>query len=107
MTKIIGGGGPFNVMDLTKGNLLNIHCLELMRDAETGGRTLDELGRLRWITSPGLYNTRLRYHAISKVTRAMPFGQRSLLGLQFARSGCLRPAGLFWWLVELETLYPN
>ena len=34
----IGGGGPFNVMDLTRGNLLNIHCLELMRDAETGGK---------------------------------------------------------------------
>ncbi len=32
----IGGGGPFNVMDLTRGNLLNVHCLELMRDAETG-----------------------------------------------------------------------
>lgn len=32
----IGGGGPFNVMDLTKGNLLNIHCLELMRDGPTG-----------------------------------------------------------------------
>lgn len=32
----IGGGGPFNVMDLTKGNLLNIHCMELMRDAPTG-----------------------------------------------------------------------
>ena len=34
----IGGGGPFNVMDLTRGNLLNVHCLELMRDAETGGK---------------------------------------------------------------------
>jgi len=32
----IGGGGPFNVMDLTRGNLLNVHCLELMRDADTG-----------------------------------------------------------------------
>jgi enoyl-CoA hydratase/3-hydroxyacyl-CoA dehydrogenase len=32
----IGGGGPFNVMDLTRGNLLNAHCLELMRDAPTG-----------------------------------------------------------------------
>jgi enoyl-CoA hydratase/3-hydroxyacyl-CoA dehydrogenase len=32
----IGGGGPFNVMDLTRGNLLNIHCLELMQNAETG-----------------------------------------------------------------------
>jgi enoyl-CoA hydratase/3-hydroxyacyl-CoA dehydrogenase len=32
----IGGGVPFNVMDLTRGNLLNVHCLELMRDAPTG-----------------------------------------------------------------------
>jgi enoyl-CoA hydratase/3-hydroxyacyl-CoA dehydrogenase len=32
----IGGGGPFNVMDLTRGNLLNVHCMELMRDAPTG-----------------------------------------------------------------------
>ncbi len=37
----IGGGGPFNVMDLTRGNLLNIHCLELMRDAETGTQWFD------------------------------------------------------------------
>lgn len=32
----IGGGGPFAVMDLTRGNLLNVHCLELMRQAPTG-----------------------------------------------------------------------
>ncbi|PJB37352.1 MAG: hypothetical protein CO108_21355, partial [Deltaproteobacteria bacterium CG_4_9_14_3_um_filter_63_12] len=32
----IGGGGPFNVMDLTKGNLLNVHCLELMQHGPTG-----------------------------------------------------------------------
>ena len=32
----VGGGGPFMVMDLTRGNLLNVHCLELMRDAPTG-----------------------------------------------------------------------
>ena len=32
----IGGGGPFMVMDLTKGNLLVAHCQELMRDAPTG-----------------------------------------------------------------------
>lgn len=37
----VGGGGPFNVMDLAKGNLLNIHCLELMRDAPTGGEWFD------------------------------------------------------------------
>jgi enoyl-CoA hydratase/carnithine racemase len=33
----IGGGGPFNVMDLTRGNLLVRHCQILMKDAPTGG----------------------------------------------------------------------
>jgi enoyl-CoA hydratase/3-hydroxyacyl-CoA dehydrogenase len=32
----IGGGGPFNVLDGTRGNLLTVHCQELMRDADTG-----------------------------------------------------------------------
>jgi enoyl-CoA hydratase/3-hydroxyacyl-CoA dehydrogenase len=32
----IGGGGPFNVMDLTRGNLLGVHCMQLMRDAPSG-----------------------------------------------------------------------
>ena len=32
----IGGGGPFNVMDLTAGNKLVAHCQELMRDAPHG-----------------------------------------------------------------------
>ncbi|HXV76140.1 MAG TPA: 3-hydroxyacyl-CoA dehydrogenase/enoyl-CoA hydratase family protein [Candidatus Polarisedimenticolaceae bacterium] len=32
----IGGGGPFNVMDLTQGNLLNVHCLELMQHGPDG-----------------------------------------------------------------------
>ena len=32
----IGGGGPFNVMDLTSGNLLTVHCQELMQNARTG-----------------------------------------------------------------------
>ncbi|MCC6523508.1 MAG: enoyl-CoA hydratase/isomerase family protein [Polyangiaceae bacterium] len=32
----IGGGGPFNVMDLTSGNKLVVHCQELMRAAATG-----------------------------------------------------------------------
>jgi enoyl-CoA hydratase/3-hydroxyacyl-CoA dehydrogenase len=36
VNEAIGGGGPFNVMDLTRGNLLNIHCLELMQKAPTG-----------------------------------------------------------------------
>ena len=37
VNEAIGGGGPFNVMDLTRGNLLNVKCLKLMQDAETGG----------------------------------------------------------------------
>ncbi len=32
----IGGGGPFNVMDLTKGNLLTHKCQVLMQKAATG-----------------------------------------------------------------------
>lgn len=32
----IGGGGPFNVMDATRGNLLTVHCQELMAEADTG-----------------------------------------------------------------------
>lgn len=32
----IGGGGPFNVMDGTRGNLLTAHCQELMQEAPTG-----------------------------------------------------------------------
>lgn len=33
----IGGGGPFNVLDLTGGNLLTAHCQVLMTESETGG----------------------------------------------------------------------
>ena len=50
----VGGGGPFNVMDLTQGNLLTVHCQELMRDAETGSawfeppKILSEQGNARW-----------------------------------------------------------
>jgi enoyl-CoA hydratase/3-hydroxyacyl-CoA dehydrogenase len=42
----IGGGGPFAVMDLTRGNLLNVHCLELMRRAPTGSE---------WFTPPAIF----------------------------------------------------
>jgi enoyl-CoA hydratase/3-hydroxyacyl-CoA dehydrogenase len=44
----IGGGGPFNVMDLTRGNLLNVKCLKLMQDAETGGD---------WFAPPEVFST--------------------------------------------------
>jgi len=32
----IGGGGPFNVLDGTRGNLLVAHCQQLMQEASTG-----------------------------------------------------------------------
>ncbi len=41
----VGGGGPFRVMDLTRGNVINVHCLELMREAPTGGE---------WFATPPL-----------------------------------------------------
>jgi enoyl-CoA hydratase / 3-hydroxyacyl-CoA dehydrogenase len=41
----VGGGGPFNVMDLTRGNMLVEHCQELMRDAPNGGE---------WFAPPAL-----------------------------------------------------
>lgn len=44
----VGGGGPFNVMDLTRGNLLTVHCQELMRDASTGSD---------WFEPPKLLST--------------------------------------------------
>lgn len=43
----IGGGGPFLVMDLTRGNLLNVKCLNLMKDAPTGGD---------WFTPPAKFS---------------------------------------------------
>lgn len=39
----IGGGGPFNVLDLTRGNLLVAHCQVLMREGVTG---------TEWFTPP-------------------------------------------------------
>lgn len=52
--KAIAGGGPLNVMDLTRGNLLTVHCQELMQEAPTGGpwfappAILREVGNGSW-----------------------------------------------------------
>ncbi len=42
----IGGGGPFLVMDLTRGNLLNVKCLKLMEEAPTGSE---------WFAPPAIF----------------------------------------------------
>ncbi|MBL8623236.1 MAG: 3-hydroxyacyl-CoA dehydrogenase/enoyl-CoA hydratase family protein [Myxococcales bacterium] len=44
----IGGGGPFNVMDATRGNLLTAHCQELMEHAPTG---------TPWFKAPAILTT--------------------------------------------------
>ena len=48
VNEAIGGGGPFNVMDLTRGNLLNVKCLKLMEEAETGSP---------WFAPPEVFST--------------------------------------------------
>jgi enoyl-CoA hydratase/3-hydroxyacyl-CoA dehydrogenase len=59
----VGGGGPFLVMDLTRGNPLNVHCLELMRDAPTGGA---------WFEPPPIFKAQgvTPWHAPGQPTRA-------------------------------------
>ena len=50
----IAGGGPLNVMDLPRGNLLTVHCQELMEQASTGSpwfappAILREIGNRPW-----------------------------------------------------------
>ncbi len=48
VNEAIGGGGPFLVMDLTRGNLLNVKCLNLMAEAETG---------TEWFRPPQVFST--------------------------------------------------
>jgi enoyl-CoA hydratase/3-hydroxyacyl-CoA dehydrogenase len=45
----IGGGGPLNVTDLTRGNPLHVHCLNLMKAAPTG---------TDWFTPPAILGKR-------------------------------------------------
>jgi enoyl-CoA hydratase/3-hydroxyacyl-CoA dehydrogenase len=58
----VGGGGPFWVMDLTRGNPLNVHCLELMKAADTGGE---------WFAPPPIFRTQgtRPWHASGKPER--------------------------------------
>lgn len=58
----VGGGGPFLVMDLTRGNPLNVHCLELMRAAPTG---------TAWFDAPDVFRTQgvKPWHQPGKPTR--------------------------------------
>lgn len=44
----VGGGGPFNVMDLTRGNKLVVHCQELMQHGPRG---------TAWFAPPAILST--------------------------------------------------
>lgn len=59
----VGGGGPFLVMDLTRGNPLNVHCLELMRTAPTG---------TPWFDPPAIFRSQgvKPWHEPGQPTRA-------------------------------------
>ena len=59
----VGGGGPFLVMDLTRGTPLNVHCLELMRAAPTGSA---------WFDPPPVFRTQgvKPWHEPGQPTRA-------------------------------------
>jgi enoyl-CoA hydratase/3-hydroxyacyl-CoA dehydrogenase len=80
----IGGGGPFNVMDLTRGNLLGVHCMQLMRDAPTGSEwfepppILAKQGLKPWIDrkNPGdpHYDAALRDRVLNRIL-AVLFGR--------------------------------
>jgi len=58
----VGGGGPFWVMDLTRGNLLNVHCLALMQHGPKGSA---------WFTPPPSFTEQGNkpWHASGKPAR--------------------------------------
>jgi enoyl-CoA hydratase/3-hydroxyacyl-CoA dehydrogenase len=97
----IGGGGPFLVMDLTRGNLLNVHCLELMRDAPTGSPWFEPppsfttQGTKPWHdrANPGdpHYDERLRKQVLERILAV-------LLGRTYfvVDHGICEPAALNW-----------
>ncbi|MEC7985410.1 MAG: enoyl-CoA hydratase-related protein [Myxococcota bacterium] len=66
--RAIGGGGPLNVLDLTRGNLLTAHCQELMRDGPTGGA---------WFEPPEILSTQGNelWHAERK--KAEPYDEKT------------------------------
>jgi enoyl-CoA hydratase / 3-hydroxyacyl-CoA dehydrogenase len=94
----IGGGGPFNVMDLTRGNLLTRHCQELM--AEAGGAwfappaILAERGNAPWHGTPpgdGRYDAALQKQVLDRIL-AVLFGRT----LAVVDEGTCAPADLDW-----------
>ena len=72
----IGGGGPFNVMDATRGNLLTVKCQRLMQDAETGSdwfappAILERQGDQPWHADPtadSVYDDTLKTKVLDRI----------------------------------------
>jgi enoyl-CoA hydratase / 3-hydroxyacyl-CoA dehydrogenase len=97
----VGGGGPFNVMDGTRGNLLTVHCQELMRDAPKGSAwfappaILKEKGNAAWHDpkKPGdaTYSPTLRDKVLDRILAV-------LLGRTYAviENSVCDPADMDW-----------
>lgn len=71
----IGGGGPFNVMDATRGNLLTVKCQRLMQKADTGSvwfappAVLEAQGDQLWHAEPGAsdYDEALKKQVLDRI----------------------------------------
>jgi enoyl-CoA hydratase/3-hydroxyacyl-CoA dehydrogenase len=93
----IGGGGPFNVMDLTKGNLLVKKCQLLMQHAKTGTswfappKILEKQGDAPWhdkkAPASAAFDSALRDRVLDRI-----------LAVLFART---------YWLVENGVCAPT
>ena len=96
----IGGGGPFNVMDLTHGNVLVVHIQELMRDA---GGSSGLHRRLCWRSrerASGAIPRRpkIRSHTEAQAKQVMDRILAVLLARSFAvaENGVCEPSDLNW-----------
>lgn len=97
----VAGGGPLNVMDLTRGNLLTVHCQELMRDAPTGSpwfappAILSAVGNGAWHDpkNPGVraYDAALRKTVLDRIL-AVLFARTYFV----AEQGICDPSDLDW-----------
>ncbi|MBW2456716.1 MAG: enoyl-CoA hydratase/isomerase family protein, partial [Deltaproteobacteria bacterium] len=100
----IGGGGPLNVTDLTRGNPLHVHCLELMKGAPTGSdwftppAILGKRGTDLWIDkkNPGdaTYDDKLKKEVLDRIL-AVLFGRT-----YFVIDNEICPAGALNWLTR-------
>ena len=99
----MGGGGPFKVMDLTRGNLLNVHCLELMAqeygDWFAPPPILSEMGLNPWHdrNNPGdpAHDEALKAEVLDRILAVV------LARAHFVVDNDICPAGAFNWMTRM------